>query len=521
MTARGWWSRGAVLLISALLMSCAGSPDKQDPASTSRTLAQQDVDGLLLGMGMGMAAPAEINGYPGPRHVLELKDELDLTPDQRFATSRLIGQMLGQARALGQRIVDAERRLDADMASGELSGPQIKARVEGIASLRAQLRFTHIDAHLKQKKILRPEQVARYYELRGRDVTVPPPGALPEPTEPLAIQPPTPDDGAPADDTSLVPVPMPAPAPAVDVLPTPAFEEETFTPVPEFKAEPEPLAPTAPAEAPQGLTPGMQDALEEAEPAPVTIEALPQEAEPVSKAVTVDEAPALPPPSTQEVTAPAVIAPVVEEPVVEEPRVEDVADEEPVETTPARLSPGMQDAMEEAEPVTVDEAPALPPTPREAVAPVPEIESAQVTDAVIEGPVETAPATLSPGMQDAMEESEAVIVDETPAAPVREVVAPAGIETAPDDVVVDRPVETTPVVAPEPVIEEPAARTAPATLSPGMQDAMELAEPVPASSEAIAGETGEIYIAPLEEEEEIEVLPPIEPREPVMIDLDN
>lgn len=365
MTARGGWSRGAVLLVSALLMSCASSPDEQDPTSTSRTLAPQEVDGLLLGMGMGMAAPAEINGYPGPRHVLELKDELELTPDQRFATSRLIGQMLGQARALGQRIVDAERRLDADMANGELSGPQIKARVEGIASLRAQLRFTHIDAHLKQKKILRPEQVARYYVLRGRNVSVPPPGKLPEPTEPLAIQPQAPAapvDGAPAEDTSLVPVPMPSPAPAVDVLPTPTFEDnapefegEIFEPVPAFEAEPDPLAPMPPAEAPEGLTPGMRDALDEAEPAPVTIEELPQKTEPVPEAA-VDEAPALPLPPIQEAAAPVEPAPVVE----------NASDEAPGEATPAKLSPGMRDAMELAERI---------PASREAVSGEPDVVS--------------------------------------------------------------------------------------------------------------------------------------------------
>ncbi|MDP2956413.1 MAG: hypothetical protein Q8N53_08320 [Longimicrobiales bacterium] len=32
---------------------------------------------------MGMARPAELNGFPGPRHVLDLADLLALAPDQR------------------------------------------------------------------------------------------------------------------------------------------------------------------------------------------------------------------------------------------------------------------------------------------------------------------------------------------------------------------------------------------------------------------------------------------------------
>lgn len=562
MYARGSWSRGAVLLISVLLTSCASSPESQDPATVSRTISQAEVDALLLGQGMGMAAPAEINGYPGPRHVLDLKEELNLTPDQRFATSRLVGTTLGQTRALGQRIVDAERRLDADMASGNMTSAQVKARLENIASLRAQLRFTHIDAHLKQKKILTQDQVARYYELRGREVVLPEPAALPEVTEPLTLPPePAPDvqdemplqqppaadpDSDSAGDAGLVPLPVPVPAlsPApqvLDVTPAPAREsappliqEETFIPeaVEEEPFEPEveaaPVVPAAPAEAPQGLTPGMQDALDEAEPAPVTIEEIPEAMPAQETAPPIEAAPQLPPPSTQEVVTP----------------------EEPAEA-PA-LSPGMQDAMEEAEPVleeepAAEEAPPLPPPVEEAAAPA----------------EEPAPAKLSPGMQDAMEEAEPVIetAPATPAAPKKEAVAPVAVpveEPAPEIVspqVVEEaapampaaPVEevASPVAVPveepapttvspgaqdardvaEPAIEAapaPATKTvAPAEMSPGMQDAMELAEPLPAPPPLPVEEEEEaVHIAPLEEEA-LEELPPVDPQEPVMIDLDN
>ena len=34
---------------------------------------------------MGLALAAELNGYPGPSHVLELADKLELSAEQRAA----------------------------------------------------------------------------------------------------------------------------------------------------------------------------------------------------------------------------------------------------------------------------------------------------------------------------------------------------------------------------------------------------------------------------------------------------
>jgi hypothetical protein len=48
-------------------------------------LSQTDIESLQNGTGDafgGMAKLAELNGYPGPRHVLDLANELELTPNQ-------------------------------------------------------------------------------------------------------------------------------------------------------------------------------------------------------------------------------------------------------------------------------------------------------------------------------------------------------------------------------------------------------------------------------------------------------
>ena len=52
------------------------------------SLSQDEIKGLLEGSGTpfgGMALPAELNGYPGPRHVLDAAEsgELELTNEQQ------------------------------------------------------------------------------------------------------------------------------------------------------------------------------------------------------------------------------------------------------------------------------------------------------------------------------------------------------------------------------------------------------------------------------------------------------
>src|SRR5690606_6995496 len=70
----------------ALAQHHGGHHGDHDGAHAADTLAvptgltAEEVTGLLEGQGMGMAWPAELHGYPGPLHVLELADALDLTP---------------------------------------------------------------------------------------------------------------------------------------------------------------------------------------------------------------------------------------------------------------------------------------------------------------------------------------------------------------------------------------------------------------------------------------------------------
>lgn len=134
-----------------------------------KALSQQEVDGLLAGEGMGMALPAELHGYPGPRHMLDLADELNLSTSQVEATEEIFESMSRRARELGRTIVELERELDAAFASGSVTPKELDRLVREIGLRRAELRAAHLGAHLWLRPVLTEEQRRAYGRLRGYD----------------------------------------------------------------------------------------------------------------------------------------------------------------------------------------------------------------------------------------------------------------------------------------------------------------------------------------------------------------
>jgi Spy/CpxP family protein refolding chaperone len=148
----------------------AGSPDTPYAGLERRpikALSAEQVDDLLSGRGMGLALPAELNGYPGPRHVLDLADELGLTAEQQDETARLFEEMQARAIALGERIVAGEQALDRLFSDGQASETAIRDATLEIGRLRGELRAVHLGYHLAMRDLLTREQTAAYQELRG------------------------------------------------------------------------------------------------------------------------------------------------------------------------------------------------------------------------------------------------------------------------------------------------------------------------------------------------------------------
>jgi Spy/CpxP family protein refolding chaperone len=131
------------------------------------SLSDEDVKGFLDGRGMGLARAAELNGHPGPMHVLELAEELKLTADQRDAVQAAFDRMKARAKALGEAYIRAEKAVDQAFKSGTADAAEVAARVAEANRLLGEVRLSHLLAHVEITPVLTPEQRARYAELRG------------------------------------------------------------------------------------------------------------------------------------------------------------------------------------------------------------------------------------------------------------------------------------------------------------------------------------------------------------------
>jgi Spy/CpxP family protein refolding chaperone len=132
-----------------------------------KALSADELNGLREGKGLGYALSAELNGYPGPRHVLELAEKLKLTPDQKTQTELLFAEMQRESSALGEKLIEAERMIDREFRHGLLDSENLDSLTRNAAEVDGKLRATHLKYHLGMMDLLKPEQVASYVQLRG------------------------------------------------------------------------------------------------------------------------------------------------------------------------------------------------------------------------------------------------------------------------------------------------------------------------------------------------------------------
>jgi len=145
----------------------AAGPAAGGEAQAISSLTAADVAEITAGGGWGLARPAEINGYPGPRHVLDLDRELALDDRQKAAVAAVFARMNGEARRVGAAYIEAERALDHAFQSGAVDGDVLAKRLGEAGRLRDRLRQIHLAAHLETAPILTPEQRHLYQRLRG------------------------------------------------------------------------------------------------------------------------------------------------------------------------------------------------------------------------------------------------------------------------------------------------------------------------------------------------------------------
>jgi len=167
-----WNARGAVALLALIAFAPAALAQSQQPyasleARPIKALSEQQIADLRAGRGMGLALAAELNGYPGPMHVLEMADALDLSSQQRAKIQELFAVMKADAIPLGERLIAQEAELDKAFANKTITAATLAASTEAIGATHSALRQTHLKYHLSTVEELTPAQTQRYAELRG------------------------------------------------------------------------------------------------------------------------------------------------------------------------------------------------------------------------------------------------------------------------------------------------------------------------------------------------------------------
>jgi hypothetical protein len=145
----------------------AASPYAAMRAREAAGLGAEEVADLRAGRGMGFALPAELNGYPGPMHVLELAGPLGLSAEQRVRVEGLMAAMRAEAVPLGEALVAAERALDAAFRRGAATAGEVDRLTAEAALARGRVRAAHLRAHLHTRDALAAGQRAAYARLRG------------------------------------------------------------------------------------------------------------------------------------------------------------------------------------------------------------------------------------------------------------------------------------------------------------------------------------------------------------------
>lgn len=143
------------------------SPWAGEQTREIKSLSARELFGIQKGHGVGMALPAELNGYPGPRHALDMAEDLDLTSKQKEQLETLYQEMLQQSIPLGEKFIEIEREINEKFENKSITSQKLSELLQKSSEIQWQLRNVHLQAHLETADVLNSEQISAYNQLRG------------------------------------------------------------------------------------------------------------------------------------------------------------------------------------------------------------------------------------------------------------------------------------------------------------------------------------------------------------------
>ena len=162
----------AAICLTVLVDGAVAQHQHQSPYVDLKTreikaLSDEAIHDYRSGNGMRLALSAELNMYPGPRHVLDLVDAMGLDAEQIARVEAIRDVMSADAVRIGTQIVHLERALDLAFAHRIIDSTRLRSMTNEIGRLQGELRFVHLTAHLAVTEILSQTQIEQYEMRRG------------------------------------------------------------------------------------------------------------------------------------------------------------------------------------------------------------------------------------------------------------------------------------------------------------------------------------------------------------------
>lgn len=163
-----------IILIISVVYSSVAVADQQYLSKYSgqqqrqiKSLSADDIKQLEQGKGWGLAKAAELNGVPGPIHILQMKEKISLSDEQEVKIKALYADMKSRAIPLGNQLIQLERLLNDSFANKTVNPESLMQQLAAIAEVSKKLRYVHLATHLETPKILSAHQIFQYNQLRG------------------------------------------------------------------------------------------------------------------------------------------------------------------------------------------------------------------------------------------------------------------------------------------------------------------------------------------------------------------
>ncbi len=134
--------------------------------SPVKSLTKFEYDAYQNGDPMRFTQPAELNNYPSPTKALALEKHLKLTAAQKNQLTTAAEALRFKAKEMGRSIIQNEKKLYDLFMNGKIDEGSLIYFSNQYGLYQGELRNAHLQAHLKTKRILTPDQLKKISQQR-------------------------------------------------------------------------------------------------------------------------------------------------------------------------------------------------------------------------------------------------------------------------------------------------------------------------------------------------------------------